>query len=306
MIDRIAYIFTRPFPYANRYSFFKKVLYVFLFLNTLTLLPIAEELFGYYGIVGSGGWNTELPWYAQGSRALVNMLSHPINGTYTWLYWIFIMGQLIGLLLGFFGIWRRLASLMVYFFTVNLFLKGYLMFTGGEALINILLFYMIFINESADKDSRNFYIQNVLNNTFFVIILVQICVLYFFSTFYKLIDEHWVSGEAMMYISQVDAFSGSTMKALFAENPTLSKIATWAVLAYQGLFPMLVWMKRVKTPLLIVGVLFHLSISIFMGIFAFGIIMIITYILFLDGRQIIWIKDLFRRKRLSVKTNNSN
>jgi len=307
MLNRLAHIFTRPFPYANKMSFFKRVLYIFLFINTLTLLPIAEELFGYYGIVGSGGWNTITPWYAQGSRALVNVLSHPINGTYTWIYWVFIIGQLIGLTLGLLGVWRRLAALMVYFFTVNLFLKGYLMFTGGEALINILLFYLIFINETADTKSCNYKIQNVLNNTFFVIMLIQICVLYFFSTLYKLIDPYWLSGEAMMYISRVDAFSGDMMRNLFAENPMISKLATWSVLAYQGLFSILVWIRKVKIPLLVIGVMFHLSISFFMGIFAFGVIMTITYILFLEDKHIERFNNWFsRRKKLALETNHTD
>lgn len=307
MLASVSHYFVRPFPFAARMALFRKVLYVFLLLNTLTLLPIAYELFSYNGIVGSGGWNTSLPWYSQGSSALVNLLSHPINSTYSWIFWFFIGGQLFFLILGILGKWRRLASVMIYFFTVNLFLKGYLMFTGGEALVNILLFYMIFVDERVSKNARSYNIQNLLNNTFFLILLIQVCVVYFFSTLYKLLDEHWLSGEAMMYISRVDAFSGDMMSSLFSENKWLSKVVTWFVLVYQGLFPIFVWIKRIKIPLLLTGAFFHLSISIFMGIFTFGIVMMIVYILFLEHEHIQWLKKRFRWfNSLSVKSNNTN
>jgi hypothetical protein len=296
MLGRISYYFVKPFEQGFKIALFRKVLYGFLILNTISLLPIAYELFSYNGIVGSGGWNTDLPWYTQGTKAILNALSHPINSQYSWIFWFFIFGQLFFLVLGILGKWRRLSSIMIYFFTVNLFLKGYLMFTGGEALVNILLFYLIFMDEKVDEAARNYQLQNILNNTFYIVIIVQICVLYFFSTFYKLIDPHWWSGEAMMYISRVDAFSGNTLKFLFADHPNVSKAASWMVLFYQGAFPILVWIKKVKIPLLITGVIFHLSISIFMGIFTFGIVMIITYLLFLNDHHIQWIGQKLRVK----------
>jgi uncharacterized membrane protein (DUF485 family) len=100
----------------------------------------------------------------------------------------------------------------------------------------------------------------------------------------------------MMYVARIDHFSSAGMKWLFAENRTLAIIATYITLFYQGAFPILVWFKKVKLPLLLLGVLIHLSISFLMGIFAFGIIMSLSYILFLDERHINKLKGLFQRK----------
>jgi hypothetical protein len=207
---------------------------------------------------------------------------------------------LIGGLLNFLP---RLTSLLLYFVTANLFVKGYLMFTGGEALISILLFYLIFIQQTSSKQLKKgapqfSALQNVLNNTFYWVVIIQICVLYFFSTLYKLMDPYWMNGEALMHVSKVDAFSSSAMHALFAENPALSMIGTYVVLLYQGLFPILVWFKRIKIPFLVIGVIFHLSIAFGMGIFTFGVIMILTYLLFLDQNQIQWIKKRVLRRKV--------
>lgn len=296
MIKRIPEIFTQSFPHWKKIEFFRTVLYALLLFNALTLLPIAEQIFGYSGIVGTRGWNTSYPWYAQGSKVLLNVLSHPANSSHTWVYQFFVYGQIVFLLLGLFRVFPRIAAVAIYFFTVNLFHKGYLMFTGGEVLVNVLLFYMMFIQRSDPRSKNNEQVhfsplQNVINNVFYWIVLIQVCVLYFFSTVYKLLDEHWVSGDALMYISRVDVFSGDSMRLLFSENPMLSKTATYIALAYQGLFPLLVWFKRVKIPFLMLGVVLHLAIAFGMGIFTFGIIMIITYILFLDISQIEKVKN---------------
>lgn len=303
MLKRIPEIFIQPFPHWEKIEFFRKLFYAFLLINAISLLPIAHEIFGYDGIVGAGGWNTKYPWYAQGSKALVNVLSHPLHGSNPWITYVFVYGQILFLITGLINVLPKLSSLLVYFFTVNLFLKGYLMFTGGEALVNILLFYLIFIQRSdrkSEKRSEPYFspLQNLLNNTFYWVVLIQVCVLYFLSALYKLTDEYWVGGEAMMYVSRVDSFSGDTIRFIFADSPILSIIATYLALLYQGLFPILVWVKRIKGPFLLFGVLFHLGISFGMGIFTFGIIMIITYVLFLDIKQIRslkkWIGTKFR------------
>ncbi|NOQ70814.1 MAG: hypothetical protein GQ574_02365 [Crocinitomix sp.] len=302
MLKRIPEIFLRPFPYGEKIELFRKVLYVFLLINALTLLPISHELFSYDGIVGAQGWNTKYPWYQQGSKALLNILNHPINSGYPWIAYVFVYGQIALIVSGLLNFLPRLTAVLLYFVTANLFIKGYLMFTGGEALISILLFYLMFISNSSRKQVENRVtvfpeFQNVLNNTFYWVILIQICVLYFFSDLYKLMDPYWLNGEALMHISKVEAFSGPAMRAIFADNPTISMFGTYIVLLYQGLFPLLVWFKRIKIPFLAIGVLLHVGIAIGMGIFTFGVLMILTYLLFLDQRHIQWLKKRFSLKK---------
>ncbi len=283
MINLWASYFTSDFKHWQKIDFFKRILYVFLFFNALTLLPAVNDIYGYNGLAGTKHfvWN--------GTGAFLNLLSHPIMHNHQWLTWMFVFGQLFFLLLGFFRIKPLLSSFMIWFLTANLFLKGTLFFTGGELLVNYLLFYLVFIQKT-DKNQSNYRVQNVLNNTFYIIILIQICVLYFFSCFWKLFDPNWTNGMALYYVVQIDTFSSSWLRAIFINNIWLAKMATYLVLIYQGTFSIMVWIKRVKIPFLIFGTLFHLTISIGMGIFTFGIIMSLTYILFLDDKHIIWLK----------------
>lgn len=303
-MKRVITSLTSPFQHYQKIEFFRSILYVFLILNTLTLLPIAEDLFGYYGTVGTRGWNTNIPFLKQGSYGLVNFLSHPAMSAYDWMYMVFIIGQLVFLTLGLLRKLPILSSIMIYFFTVNLFLKGYLAFTGGEVLVNLVLFYLIFIQKSKSKTGPFYDLQQVFSNTFYWIILIQVCVLYFFSSFYKLFDYHWYEGSAIMYVSRIDVYSSFIFESIFSENLVLSMIVTYLTLAYQILFPILVWFKKIKIPFLVIGTLFHLGIAFGMGLFTFGAIMIIVYILFLNDNQIQKMKDLFR-SALGKNTNES-
>ena len=302
LLANIPRIFTAEFRHWDRVELFRNLLYIFLLLNTLSLLPIARELWDYNGMVRARMWYTDVPLWSQGSYGLTNLLSHPANSYATWVYKMFVAGQLVFLITGLLRIVPVISSFMVFFFTINLFKKGYLMFTGGEVLVTMLLFYLIFIHctsEPSEKQSLfsilrrrkvlepkfSFY-QNVLNQVFFRLLLFQICLLYFFSAYYKFIDPIWTSGDAIMYISRIGAYSSGITNWLFAESPGLSAIATWTTLIYQALFPFVVWIKQIKLPFLAFGVLFHLGIAFGMGIFSFGIIMIVTYVLFLDERHV--------------------
>lgn len=301
MIQGIPTFFTQPFEHWFKVEIFRRILYVFLLLNTLSMLPAAFDLWAYEGMAGIR-WDMSVPTFQQTTNALMNVLSHPRNAYLPGLYIWFIVGQITFLILGILRILPIISSIAVYFFTINLFLKGSLMFTGAEVLIPLILFYLIFIQRkspglrfrpdfriSRDEVESFTTVQNLSNHVFFLLILIQVCIVYFFSTFYKLLDENWVNGNAMMLISRVDEFSCDTMRFIFSKNYWLSAIVTYLVILYQFMFVILVWFPKVKVPLLTFGVLLHLGIAFGMGIFTFGIAMCLVYIPFLSSSQAEWI-----------------
>lgn len=309
MIKNIPEIFTRNFEHWFKIELFRRVIYIFLFLNTLTLLPIAEDIFSYQGMAGTR-WDFSTPIWAQPGYAFINVLSHPANSTYSSLYLVFIAGQLLFLITGIFRILPKISAFMVYFLSTNLFMKGSLMFTGAEVILSLILFYLMFIQSSDNtnkwkpkfrirKDDPVYFtdVQNAVNNTFYYIILIQICILYFFSTFYKLLDENWTSGMAVAYIARNPAYSNGIMNFIFADNTILAVLATYSVLLYQGLFSVLVWYRKIKIPFLLFGVIFHLSIAFGMGVFTFGIVMCLIYIPFLSEEQVVKIGRKLRLLR---------
>jgi hypothetical protein len=116
---------------------------------------------------------------------------------------------------------------------------------------------------------------------------------YVYAVLYKVFDPYWLDGTALYHISKIEVFSSNWFRSIFSDNILLSKIATYTVLLYQLFFPILVWVKIIKIPLLVLGIVIHLGIAFGMGIFTFGWIMIICYILFLSNAQVDTIKKRF-------------
>lgn len=82
---------------------------------------------------------------------------------------------------------------------------------------------------------------------------------------------------------------------MLEDKLVLGKILTYSLLIYQASFPIVVWIKKLKIPILIMGVIFHLSISMGMCIFAFGIVMSLIYLLFLVDSHINWLKNRLKK-----------
>jgi hypothetical protein len=251
------------------------------------MFPMVNTIFGQQGIAGSTGfmWN--------GIGSFIHLLSHPVAYTRPYIPWFFVIGQLVALAFGYLRLLPKLSAFFVFFFTANLLTKGGLFFTGGEVLVCILLFYMIFISEKQTLTTK----ENIINNTAFYALRIQICILYFFSTFFKLYDSNWTTGKALQFVADIPFYSTGWFQATAHFSPLLSKIITISILVYQALFMLVVWIKPIKIPFLIFGVLLHLGIAFGMGIFTFGMVMIISYLLFLDSSHINRLTNLIRSKK---------
>jgi hypothetical protein len=157
--------------------------------------------------------------------------------------------------------------------------------TAGDFLLNQLLFFNCFFNLKPGKSLVLNDLTNALHNAALLAIKLQICLAYILSGYYKVVDESWISGEALYRIFQIPEFSN----AFLASIPfSICMVLTYATIAYQLSFPLLVWFRPFKIWLFSFGILQHLMIAIGMGLFQFGVIMIICYILFLkyDDRNV--------------------
>jgi len=110
--------------------------------------------------------------------------------------------------------------------------------------------------------------------------MTQICLVYFFSALAKLHDENWLNGTAVLMTSQVDHFSLPIISNNAARFTFLLVFLNYLVLFYQVLFPIVIWIKKIKKTFIVIGILMHLYIAFVMGLVSFGLIMILPYIYF--------------------------
>ena len=183
--------------------------------------------------------------------------------------------------LGFFKLRIYLTDFLIWFIVINIHNRIYPALTGGDYLLNQLLFFNIFISGKyiLKNDWKN-QIKKCLHNLGVFAIMTQICLVYFFSALAKLHDENWLNGTAVLMTSQVDHFSLPIISNNAARFTFLLVFLNYLVLFYQVLFPIVIWIKKIKKTFIVIGILMHLYIAFVMGLVSFGLIMILPYIYF--------------------------
>jgi hypothetical protein len=252
---------------------FKRLIYTFLLIKMIYWLCYYPVLFGHNSISYIG------PHLSYGLRDL-GFLLYNTKAENLALYFILSVGSLC-LLQIFFNRLYFFGDLLIWFLVVNLHNKIYPTLTGGNYLLNQLLFFNCFL-------SATFFIKSRWQNSFKILlhnvgvvgILVQVCLVYFLSALAKLENAEWLSGKAIASISKVHHFSlYSFPDENSAFNPAFV-VLNYIVLFYQSFFPVLIWIRKTKKPLLITGIVMHLYIALVMGLVEFGLVMILSYIFF--------------------------
>jgi hypothetical protein len=121
----------------------------------------------------------------------------------------------------------------------------------------------------------------LLGSVAFRLCQIQVCIIYAYSGMHKLKGVNWWRGDAIWYT--VANFQMTSLDfSWLAHFPLLVAVATFSTLLWELYFPVLIWVKPVKYPLMIFGVFLHLGIAITLNIPFFGALMVCTYSLFLE------------------------
>jgi hypothetical protein len=174
-----------------------------------------------------------------------------------------------------------LTDLLIWFSVLNIHNKTYGTLTGGDFLLNQLLFYNFFL--SGRKVTRQDLwgdTRVLMHNAGLAAMIAQVCLVYLVSGIAKLVDPDWLSGRAITMIAGVEHFRTYVLAPDYRIE-WIEQAINYFVLLYQVLFPVLIWFRKLKMPLLLAGVLMHLYIALGMGLVSFGAIMIVCYLLFL-------------------------
>jgi hypothetical protein len=150
--------------------------------------------------------------------------------------------------------------------------------TAGDYLLNQLLFFNIFFTKKQSTSLIVNDIKTALHNTALFAIKLQVCLAYFLAAYFKIMDDSWITGAAIFQTFQIPEFSNDVLALI---PYSVCVVLTYFTIAYQLSFAFLVWFRPFKIYLFSFGIMQHLLIALGMGLFQFGIIMCICYILFL-------------------------
>lgn len=244
---------------SQKLKFVRRSLYVGMIIYIVYLLPNWDSVFSVHQLnpAQSGNW-----------RALFEF-THPswmYSNHGKWIPFFILFFCVIGLILH----ESIIISIIVWYGVVVFFNQIEIIQSGGHHLIRLLLFYNIFLLPNASL---------WWNRLWLMIMQFQVILLYANSAYFKLMGIEWVRGEAVWYTAQIPLYSNKSFNAWL--NYPVSIFLTYSALLYQILFPLAIWVKKIKKIVLLSGLLFHVGIFWIMGLFDFAVFMLVSYSVFL-------------------------
>ena len=211
-------------------------------------------------------------------------------------FWWLIIPYIGVIWLNIIGIGRWVTALAL-FILVDLLHKMNMSFlNGGDKMAKLILLYLVFADsyqyfvwkkKKDTADSQRSKRRNLLSNLAALSIMLQLCVAYFGTGLAKLMDSFWRSGEAVYYALLMERFMGTSFNHHIVQYKWLVISATYFVLLFELLFPVLIWIKKLRKPLLVAGILLHAGIYIFLMIYGFQIVFLLIYGLFLANDRLV-------------------
>lgn len=203
-----------------------------------------------------------------------------------WLHHLFLAMLLMQAV----GLFTRFASLATFFLHIAFLNRNMSAMFGADMIGTFFLFYLCFTNASAHYSVDKFLkranpLQTGIGHIAYRFMQLQLCVVYGYSGLEKLKGTRWWDGSAMW-----DVLSMGTLQrwdlSFVAHFPILLSAAVYIVLIFEIYFPVLIWLKKFRLPMLLFGLQMHIGIFLFMNLPGFGFMMIALYILFLREQEV--------------------
>ncbi len=220
------------------------------------------------------------------------------------LFWVFL-GSAILLTLGFL---TRLNTVIVFLCLTSIHQRNLYILHGGDKFLRLAAFFLIFAPAGAafsldrlirmrrGKQGAEIQLTSPWAQR---MIQFQLALLYFMSFWWKSLGAPWVNGTALYYVNHLDELRRFPLP-LWMRQPLLLKAASWLTLALEFSLGVLIWFKELRYPLLLLGLLFHLTLEYWLNIPMFQWDVLSAYILFVHPADIDrawnWMRRLLRAR----------
>lgn len=133
-------------------------------------------------------------------------------------------------------------------------------------------------------------------NLFLSAIMIQMCIIYFFTATGKITQQVWTNGGAAIYYSIGTDFSAMLgFNQWLLEHDILLRFLSLFTLVFEYSFPFLIWFKRTRVLAVLAGITFHVGIYFTLRIEDFSWVMIATYFLFFTDTEYQWVQEKVRQ-----------
>ncbi len=213
------------------------------------------------------------------------------------------------LTLAFVGLTNRPLMFVTWVLAQGFINRNYSMLFGADLIGTLFLFYLSFTHCSEYFSLKKYFFKNEkfhhedsfsdqLSAVFVRVMQVQISVIYMYTGFEKLKGTTWWDGTALWTVFANPQFA--SLDFIWMRHfPLFFAVGTFTTLIFEVYFPTVVLSQKYRSYWLILGVIFHTSIGLLLGLMPFSLVMISTYFLFIDRLTLRrWSSLYFLRSRI--------
>jgi hypothetical protein len=197
---------------------------------------------------------------------------------------LFYASFVVALVLMMFGIGRRWTVAAVFVATKIHDDLLWVLLDGGDNLMQFSLMYLVladsfqFFSVSKSKSQSQAYaLSHLFTNVAVALIVGHLCLAYLISGLSKARAEVWFNGTAMYYILLSERFQGTQWNEFFGKSALFNVVVCYTTIIWEATFPFAVFARRLRGPVLMVGVAMHIGIFVMMMIHMFQIIFVFHY-----------------------------
>ncbi|HEY3405696.1 MAG TPA: HTTM domain-containing protein [Ohtaekwangia sp.] len=249
-----------------------------------------------------------LVWPLSGMITDIYYIPPPVNLIPRLLFWpsvfamthhdVFYVCSLAVLALSLFLPWNYMSGALFFWICLNLLRLHSSIINGSDLVVTMLAFWSIGMSVVPVFRSAKLRILQVAVFSLSVLFCqVQVAGIYLVSGWDKLWNTTWQSGEAFAYIAHFDSLINPWFVGSLSHKG-IQFFLSWLTIVFELVFVVLIWFRKTRIPVLLVGVVFHLVIMIMLTLPEFGILMILSYLVFLEDSDYDRIRNVFKRPQL--------
>jgi hypothetical protein len=201
-------------------------------------------------------------------------------------FWIFL-GFAVLLTI---GLWTRISSAAVFFCLASMDQRNLFINHSGDTFLRVAGFFLIFAPagaalsldrlirvrrglEGPESSPRAPWAQRMIQ--------FELALLYLISFWWKMKGHTWLNGTALYYVTHLHSIRRFPLPG-WVQYPVILKTGGWFILVLEFCLGTLIWFRRFRYPLLLLGLLFHLCIEYAINIPMFQWDVLTAYVLFID------------------------
>jgi hypothetical protein len=192
-----------------------------------------------------------------------------------------------------FGVFSQLAAALLFLGLMSLERRNPFVNNSGDGLVRILAFYLIFAPTAAAlsltqlaRDRKRFWTIPRRAPWALRLLQIQFSVIYFMAVWTKVRGTTWNTGTAVSYALRITDLERFPVPSFVTHSLVISNVLSYGTLVIELALAILVWNRRLRPWVLLLGLSLHLGIEYSIRVGFYGLAIMAMYLLWLPPARL--------------------